>query len=66
MNKPELASKTGIPEQHAEYVVNVVFDTMAAAMCRGERIEIRGFGVPVVLEQKTALSVTGAFSPGVF
>lgn len=37
-NCPELTRK------HAEVAVNTVFDAMQAALARGERIEIRGFG----------------------
>ncbi|MFN8543352.1 MAG: integration host factor subunit beta [Candidatus Binatia bacterium] len=32
----------------AEVMVNAVLDSMTAALCRGERIEIRGFGSFVV------------------
>ena len=32
----------------AELMVNTVFDTMTEALCRGDRIEIRGFGSFVV------------------
>ena len=32
----------------AEVMVNTVFDTMTEALCRGDRIEIRGFGSFVV------------------
>lgn len=32
----------------AEVMVNAVFDSMTQALCRGERIEIRGFGSFVV------------------
>lgn len=28
----------------AEIMVNTIFDTMTDALCRGDRIEIRGFG----------------------
>ena len=28
----------------AEVMVNTIFDTMTDALCRGDRIEIRGFG----------------------
>jgi integration host factor subunit beta len=48
MNKSSLvrafAAKTHIPITHAEAIVNLVFDGLADAMKRGERIEIRGFG----------------------
>ena len=33
-----------IPKGRAELLVQVVFDSMEAALKRGERIEIRGFG----------------------
>jgi len=32
----------------AEVIVNSVFDSMTEALCRGDRIEIRGFGSFVV------------------
>ena len=33
-----------LPKGRAELLVNVIFDSMEAALRRGERIEIRGFG----------------------
>ncbi|MFP6625898.1 MAG: integration host factor subunit beta [Deltaproteobacteria bacterium] len=36
----------------AEVIVNSVFDSMAAALCAGDRIEIRGFGSFVVKNRK--------------
>ena len=48
MNKSELieiiAEKSKIPKKRAEEVVNLVFDSMTAALAKGDRIEIRGFG----------------------
>ncbi len=48
MNKSELVEKLAerakITKKRAEQVVNLVFDQMTAALQRGERIEIRGFG----------------------
>ncbi len=48
MNKSELVdfivTKTDLPRKRAEDVVNLVFDEMTAALARGDRIEIRGFG----------------------
>jgi integration host factor subunit beta len=48
MNKSELVEKLAerakITKKRAELVVNLVFDQMAQALKRGERIEIRGFG----------------------
>lgn len=52
MTKSELAAtlveKRGLSLKVAELVVNTIFDSMAEAMKRGERIEIRGFGSFVV------------------
>ena len=52
MNKSDLieiiAEKSRITKKKAEDVVNLIFDSMAAAMVRGERIEIRGLGSFVV------------------
>lgn len=48
MNKSQLitllAEKTGIPRKRAELAVNTIFDSMAEALVKGDRIEIRGFG----------------------
>jgi len=48
MNKSELVdeivTKTNLPRKRAEDVVNLIFDEMTAALARGDRIEIRGFG----------------------
>ena len=48
MNKSDLIEKvvegTKLPRKRAEAVVNHVFDSMTAALVRGDRIEIRGFG----------------------
>lgn len=48
MNKSELVdaivAETNLPRKRIEDVVNVVFDEMTAALAKGGRIEIRGFG----------------------
>ncbi len=48
MNKSELverlAERAKITKKRSEQVVNLVFEQMAQALERGERIEIRGFG----------------------
>lgn len=48
MNKSELieiiAEKTRVTKKKAEDVVNLIFDSMTAALVKGERIEIRGLG----------------------
>lgn len=36
----------------AEVIVNSVFESMTEALCRGDRIEIRGFGSFVVKERQ--------------
>jgi integration host factor subunit beta len=46
------AAKTHIPITHAEAIINLIFDGLADAMKRGERIEIRGFGSFRVREYK--------------
>ncbi|BDV43239.1 integration host factor subunit beta [Geotalea uraniireducens] len=56
MNKSELierlAAEKGLTYKKAEEIVNIVFDSMTAAMVREERIEIRGFGSFVVKDYK--------------
>ena len=48
MNKSDLIEKivegSKLPRKRAEAAVNLVFDSMTAALVRNERIEIRGFG----------------------
>ena len=56
MTKSELidavARRNQITKSRAELVVNCVFDSMTAALERGEGIEIRGFGSFTVREYK--------------
>lgn len=48
MNKSDLVEKLAtdadITKKQAEQVVNLLFDSMADTLVRGDRIEIRGFG----------------------
>jgi integration host factor subunit beta len=48
MNKSQLieriAKEEGITIKNAANVVNVVFDSMADSLSKGDRVEIRGFG----------------------
>jgi integration host factor subunit beta len=57
MTKSELidavAQRTKITKSRAEQVVNTVFETMTAAMERGDGIEIRGFGSFTVRHYKS-------------
>jgi DNA-binding protein HU-beta len=47
-----LAERTGIPKLKAEQAVDALFQSMKAALARGDRIELRGFGVFVVKPRK--------------
>ena len=40
----------------AEVMVNAVFDSMTTALCRGDRIEIRGFGTLCVKQARARLT----------
>ena len=48
----QVADKTGVPKVKAEIAVEALFEAMKNAMQRGERIELRGFGVFVVKPRK--------------
>lgn len=52
----ELASRARLPRKRAEFIVDHIFDLMTAAMVRGERIELRGFGA---FQVKTYAAYTG-------
>lgn len=41
-----------LPQAKAAEVVEAIFDSMRQALVRGERIELRGFGVFMVKERK--------------
>lgn len=49
MNKTELIASvvqsTGVSRKDAEKIVNATFDTIAAQLTAGERIQISGFGI---------------------
>jgi len=47
-----LISQRGLTPRQAEDTVDHIFDTMAAALTRGEHIEIRGFGTLNVRQYK--------------
>ena len=51
----QVVSKTGITKTKAEQAVEIVFDTMKKALSRGDRIELRGFGVFNVRPRKTGI-----------
>ena len=45
------AQNPHLVHREAERIVNTIFETIAAALVRGDRIEIRGFGSFAVKEQ---------------
>ena len=47
-----LADETGIPKLKAEQAVEALFNSMKDALSRGDRIELRGFGVFIVKPRK--------------
>src|SRR6266849_10203884 len=47
-----LTDRTGVPKLKAEQAVDALFHSMKAALTRGDRIELRGFGVFVVKPRK--------------
>jgi DNA-binding protein HU-beta len=51
----QVAEKKGITKVKAEIAVDAFFDALKAAMKRGERIELRGFGVFVVKPRKSGI-----------
>jgi DNA-binding protein HU-beta len=48
-----VSEKTGLNKIKAEVAVNALFDSIKQAFLRGERIELRGFGVFAVRPRKT-------------
>ena len=48
----QVAERTGVPKMKAEQAVDALFHSMKEALARGERIELRGFGVFVVKPRK--------------
>ena len=50
-----VAEKTGVSKMKAEIAVEALFEAMKGAMRRGERIELRGFGVFVVKPRKRGI-----------
>ena len=48
MNKTELiaavAEKTGMTKKDAERVVNATFETVAATLIKGDKVQVSGFG----------------------
>ena len=51
----EVVNRTGITKTKAEIAVETVFESMKKALAKGERIELRGFGVFNVRPRKTGI-----------
>jgi DNA-binding protein HU-beta len=51
----EVVNRTGITKTKAEQAVETVFESMKRALERGDRIELRGFGVFNVKPRKTGI-----------
>ena len=49
----ELKNQNGFTRQQSEIIVDTFFDTMADALSKGERVEIRGFGSIFVKSYKS-------------
>jgi len=51
----EVVTKTGVTKTKAERAVEIVFESMKQALAKGDRIELRGFGVFNVRPRKTGI-----------
>ena len=51
----EVVNKTGITKTKAELAVETVFESMKKSLAKGDRIELRGFGVFNVRPRKTGI-----------
>ena len=51
----EVVNRTGVTKTKAEIAVETVFDSMKKALAKGDRIELRGFGVFNVKPRKTGI-----------
>ena len=52
----EVVNRTGVSKTKAEIAVETVFESMKRALSKGDRIELRGFGVFNVKPRKTGIS----------
>ncbi len=51
----DVVERTGITKTNAEVAVETVFESMKKALAKGDRIELRGFGVFNVKPRKTGI-----------
>jgi DNA-binding protein HU-beta len=50
-----VVDEVDLPQAKASETVNTIFDAMREALTRGERIELRGFGVFIVKDRKRGI-----------
>jgi len=50
-----LVERSGVSQEKAERVFSTIFNSMKGALARGERIELRGFGVFIVKPRKKGM-----------
>ncbi|MGB0124606.1 MAG: HU family DNA-binding protein [Silvibacterium sp.] len=51
----QVIERTGLPRVKAEAAVETVFESLKRALTKGDRIELRGFGVFNVRPRKTGI-----------
>ncbi|MFZ0661738.1 MAG: HU family DNA-binding protein [Acidobacteriaceae bacterium] len=51
----QVIERTGLPRVKAEAAVETVFESLKRALAKGDRIELRGFGVFNVRPRKTGI-----------
>ncbi len=51
----EVVARTGVTKTKGEIAVETVFESMKNALAKGDRIELRGFGVFNVKPRKTGI-----------
>ena len=56
MNKPELiaiaAEKAGLSKKDSERLINAALDAVVAALAKGEKVQLSGFGIFEVKERE--------------
>lgn len=59
MNKPDLiaaaAQQSGLAKKDAERCINAAIDTIIAALSKGEKVQLTGFGTFEVTERKARM-----------
>ena len=59
MNKTELiaaaAEQTGLTKKDTEKALNAVFDVIASALSKGEKVQVSGFGIFEVKEREARM-----------